>query len=393
MKAFYFDCFAGVSGDMVIGSLLDLGANFDNLKTQLSYLDIKGWNVTTSDVMKNGIRGMKFDVHLDDHDHTHRNLNDIISIIERTELSDTIKSDSIHIFEIIAEAEARVHGREISEVHFHEVGAVDSIIDIVGAAICFEELSPDRVISSSVNTGSGFTGSMHGTIPVPAPATIEILKGIPSYSSGIMSELATPTGVAILKYYCDEFGNMPVMTVDKTGYGAGSRDLDIPNLLRVTEGVPEEKVKRYIRDSVIKIEANIDDMNPEFYDYLMEKLFQMGALDVYIHNIHMKKNRPGTLLCVLAGTGDLDLFSDFIFRETTTAGLRYLPYNRYKLKSYNEIIQTGYGDVSVKILEDMEGVHTVSPEYEDCKRLAIEKNIPLRKVYDEAKYIALKKFS
>jgi len=386
MKVLYFDCFAGISGDMIIGALLDAGLDFDFLNNELGKLKLNGYELTADKVLKNSISGTKFNVKVSEKEHHHRNLQDISSIIKNSGLDEDIKKHCADIFGSVAEAEARMHGTKIDKVHFHEVGAVDSIIDIAGSVIGLKALGVDRIYASEVHIGRGFTGSMHGTIPVPAPATVELLKGIPVYSRGIPFELTTPTGAAVIRHFCKNFGPVPDINIFSTGYGAGSRDLEIPNLLRVIIGEATGDNTGF--DSAVMIETGIDDMNPEYYEYIFEKLFSSGALDVFLVPVIMKKSRPGIILNVLTTEEKLSIVSEIIFSETTTSGLRINRVQRNKLFREQKKVSTDYGDILVKVNRTAEKTITVSPEYEDCKKAAKNKNVPLKAVYDAAKKAA-----
>ena len=285
MKIAYFDCFSGISGDMILGSLIDAGADFSEIEKDLSKLNLKNYNLYIKQVQKNGITGTKFDVDISDDKHS-RNFKDIKDLIEKSSLEVDVKNISIKIFQTLAEVEAKIHGKEIEDVHFHEVGAVDSIIDIVGTLFGIEFLGITSISSSSLPLGSGFTKTGHGTIPIPAPATIALLKGVPVYDSGLKHELVTPTGAALVKELAGAFGSMPSMIVDSVGYGVGSRDLpDRPNLIRIILG--EEQSEKQV-ETVVILEANLDDTSPEWSGFLMDRLFEAGALDVIFSPIQMK---------------------------------------------------------------------------------------------------------
>ncbi len=381
MKKAYFDCFAGVSGDMIVGAFLDAGADFSHLETELAKLDIQGYKITCEKCIKKNISASKFNVKVIS-DQPHRSLSSIIKIIENSTLHPAVKYNAISIFKIIGKAEALVHNADIETIHFHEIGGVDSIIDICGAAICFHEAGIESAVSSPINTGSGSVVTAHGTLPVPAPATAEILKNIPVYSTGIMSELTTPTGAAILKHYCQEFSPLPEMKITSAGYGAGTKNFDIPNVLRLFIG--DDKKSYAADDEVAEIEASIDNMNPEFYSYLFELLLSEGALDVSVISAVMKKNRPGHILKILAAKENSDKIAEIVFRETTTSGLRINIVRRKILERSFKIIETKYGEILVKI-HTMNGVPvTISPEYEDCKKAAADNKVPLKYVYNEA---------
>ena len=298
MKIAYFDCFSGISGDMILGALTDLSNDLTFIQGELKKLGLKGYSLSHRKVKRGVIETTKVDVAGSKKLSSETNLNDILKIIKNSSLSEEIKNDSIKIFRRLAKAEAVVHGTTVNQVHFHEVGAIDSIVDIVGSVIGLHHLNISKIVSSPLNTGSGFVKCDHGTLPVPAPAVVELLKGFPCYSSGIQKELTTPTGAAIITTLADKFSPMPKLKVDKVGYGAGDAELkELPNALRIILGEPSSR--RESREDLFVLETNIDDMNPEFYDLVMEKLFQAGAVDVFLTPIIMKKNRPATKLSIL----------------------------------------------------------------------------------------------
>ncbi len=382
MKILYFDCFSGISGDMVLGAFIDLGISIDYLRKELTKLNLDGWEIKSKKVLKKGISATQVEV-ATKQERKHRKLEDIVKIINSSSLSEKIKKDSIEIFRIIAEAEAKIHGTTINNIHFHEAGATDSIIDIIGVAVCIDYFKPEKILYSEINTGSGIVKCAHGLLPVPAPATAEILKGM-KICSRFEGELTTPTGAAILKHFA-EYGNLQNFKTEKTGYGAGKQECKHPNVLRIFLGNQGNS-----KDIVNVIETNIDDMNPEFYDYIIERLLKSGALDVYITNIQMKKNRPGIKLTVIAKEAETDKIIKIIFEETTTLGVRIYKTKRIKEKREIRIAKTKYGDVEVKIGKFENHIATISPEYESCKKTALEKNIPIKDIYDEAKEIIKK---
>jgi hypothetical protein len=380
MKKAYFDCFAGASGDMIIGAFLDAGFNFLLLEKELSKLDIHGYSLSYEKCLKNNISATRFHVNISS-DHSHRSLSTITNIISGSTLHPEVKNNAISIFNIIGTAEAGIHNTDIEKIHFHEIGGVDSIIDICGAAVCFHESGISHAMSSPINTGSGFIEAAHGVLPVPAPATAEILKGIPVYSNGTMAELTTPTGAAIIKHYCKDFSRLPGIKIESIGYGAGTKNLNIPNVLRMFIG--EEEQNYAFDDEVTEIEASIDDMNPEFYSHLFEQLIAKGALDISVIPAVMKKNRPGNILKILTPNEKSDLIAEIVFRETTTSGLRINTVRRKILERTSVTVETKYGGIRVK-LHRMNGVTiTASPEYEDCRKAAIEKKVSLKDVYNE----------
>ncbi|WP_035213873.1 nickel pincer cofactor biosynthesis protein LarC [Desulfitobacterium hafniense] len=387
MKAAYLDCFSGVSGDMLLGALVDAGLDFNLLQRDLAGLDLDEYELYEQKVLKQGIRGTQIHVHSLE-GHVHRHLSDIQAIIGRSALPPQVKEKSLEIFTRLGKAEAKIHGTDIEQIHFHEVGAVDAIVDIVGAVIGFWRLGIEKMFASPIHVGKGFVKAAHGLLPVPAPATLELLTGVPIYAQDVEGELATPTGAAIVTAYCREFGAFPKIRVERVGYGAGVKDLTIPNLLRLTVGelADEDKGQEGIREGeALTLEVNIDDMNPECYDYLFEKLFQAGAMDVYIQTIQMKKNRPAVLLTVQTPYNKLEEMRRILFQETTTIGLRVYPIKKYMLPYELLTVETNYGSAKVKVAF-MEGrACTVSPEYEDCRRLARLTGEPLKQIYEEIK--------
>lgn len=381
MKKAYFDCFAGISGDMITGAFIDSGFDFSLLEKELRKLNIEGCILSRGKTIKKGISATKFDVSFTS-GQPHRSLASIIKLIEDSALHPVVKSNAISVFRIIGEAESRIHGIEIEKVHFHEIGAVDSIIDICAAAICFHQTGIDSVTSSPINTGSGTVKTAHGILPVPAPATAEILKGIPVYSSGIQGELTTPTGAAIIRHYSRGFSDLPGIKIESVGYGAGTKDFEIPNVLRIFIG--SDNADSSTDDQVTELEASIDDMNPEYFSYLFELLLAEGALDVSVIPAVMKKNRPGHILKILAHEEKADNIAGIVFRETTTSGLRVNTVRRKVLERESMSVETQYGPVRVKI-HRINGIPvTFSPEYEDCRRGASEYRVSLKKVYNEA---------
>ncbi len=382
MRIAYFDCFAGASGDMILGALIDAGMDITLLRNELDKLNLSDYSIHAEKDTKKGLSGTKFDVNVS-HDHHHRGLQDIVKIIDGSGLNGSIKDKSKNIFQRLAEAEAKIHNKSVNDIHFHEVGAVDAIVDVVGAVIGLESLGINSVIVSRIHVGTGSLQCAHGTLPVPPPATLELLKNIPIYSTGIESELVTPTGAAILSTLSEGSGPLPSMRIDKTGYGLGSRDLTIPNIIRLIIG---EKIEKHGGDTVQLIETNIDDMNPQFYEYIMESLFANGAKDVFLTPIIMKKNRPGVVLSVLASPDLIDALIEIIFQETTTLGVRISEIKKRQVMEREiQTISTPWGEARVKI-RMMSGQHmTAAPEYDDCKKLAQKNNIPIREVFDYIK--------
>ena len=384
MKILYFDCFSGVSGNMILGAMVDAGIDIKALKKELKKLDLHSYSLKVSKVKRKGIKGTKVDVIVDKKKHLHHtHYKDIKRLIERSKLSKKIKEDSLAIFKNIAEAEAKIHRTSVDNVHFHEVGAVDSIVDVVGASICISLLNSDITLSSPINTGKGMVKTEHGLLPVPAPATTEMLKGFPSYSSDIEFELATPTGVGIITAMAKASNTIPVMKTNVIGYGAGSKDFsDSPNLLRIMIG---EGYSPSEQDSITVIESNIDDMNPQFYDHIMNRIFDAGALDVFLTPIIMKKNRPAVKITLLSENDNVNKLADILLKETTSFGLRMYKTERIKLEKEIKTVKTEYGSTKVKIGKKNGKIINIAPEYEDCKRIANERGISIREVYEKVK--------
>jgi len=382
----YFDCFSGISGDMTLGALVDLGVPIEWLKDQLGRLPLQNFDVTVTSVHRNGIHAKLVHVAADD-DNTSRNFSQIRALIENSPLTDRVKSTSLKIFIKLAEAEARIHGCSLEEVHFHEVGGVDAIVDIVGTALGLEYLAIEKIIASPIPLGKGFVTCSHGKLPVPVPATLGILKDLPVYGTTIPHELVTPTGAAIISASAQGFAAMPNMIIRKTGYGAGQRDLaDQPNLLRIILG-SEPRAEtglsaEFQEDRIEIIETSIDDMNPELFGHLMDRLFEDGALDVCWIPIHMKKNRPGTMLQVLCKRDKRNILIHRILSESTTLGVRYYESRRRLLWRDQLEVETSYGKLAVKRVKDPQGTIRIIPEYEVCQRIARERDLPLRIVYD-----------
>ncbi len=389
-RTVYFDCFSGISGDMVLGALVDLGVDLKTIRKGLAELGVKGYKLTSHRATRNGISGTKVDVVIErstkKHHHHSRSYNDIKKLIKKSDLPEKVKLDAIEIFHRIGKAEAQVHRTTLNKIHFHEVGAVDSIVDIVGGALGMSLLNADQIYSSPLNTGEGMVKCAHGTLPVPAPATLKLLKGIPCYSNGIKKELTTPTGAALIGYYAEEFRSQPNMIIQDAGYGAGGHELkDGPNLLRVVLG----EMKGASDTHPMKvIETSIDDMNPEFYEHVMDELFKAGAVDIFFTPIHMKKNRPGTLLSALVPEESFDSAARIILTETSTFGIRHYDVNRTVLDREERTVKTSFGKVRVKVGSLSGSVLRISPEYEDCRKIARRKKIPLKNIYEEAVRLA-----
>ncbi len=379
MRIAYFDCFSGISGDMILGALIDLGVSSKELEKELKKLNIPAFKLEVKNVKKQGIGGVGVEVVTKDK--RERRLKDILQIIAKSSLDKDIKESAKKIFTRLNDAEAQVHREHKEHMHFHELGMLDTIVDVVGAVVGIKKLGIERIYSSPLHLGTGFVKCVHGTLPIPAPATAELLKGIPVYNKDIKAELVTPTGAVLITSLAEKFGDMPRMKVEKIGYGAGHKDLPIPNLLRVMVGEMDED---YEQDTVSLIQTNIDDMNPQICGYLMEKLFEEGALDVWFTPIQMKKNRPAICLSVLAERDDVNSLCDMIFSESTTIGVRISEVKRMKLARETKTIKTKYGQVNIKIGRAGKVVKNISPSYDDCKKLAQKLNIPLKDILEEA---------
>jgi hypothetical protein len=396
MKLAYFDCFSGISGDMTLGALVDAGCPVELLRGELRGLDVPGWELTAEKVWKNGMAATYVTVKTEDPS-KHRSLSAILEILEKSTLAAGVRERAGAIFRKLGEAEARVHDVELEKIHFHEVGAVDAIVDIVGACIGFAELGIERFACSALNVGGGTAKMAHGVLPVPAPATARLLQGAPTYSNGVQKELVTPTGAAIVATLCGSFGPQPPMSVSAIGYGAGTADLEgQPNVLRIMigeavgAGKGEEKSAQAeacatgFDEEIVVIEANLDDMNPQIYGYFLEKALGVGALDVYTTPVQMKKNRPGTLLTVLCKPGDTEALMNLIFVETTTFGARSYRAQRRVLPREWVSVRTSLGEVRIKVSRVNGHIRHAVPEYEDCRKLAEEKKVPLQVVIAEA---------
>jgi hypothetical protein len=382
----YFDCFSGISGDMTLGAMIDLGAPLPWLRESLAALPLSGFAIAVKDVEYNGIQAKRVEVDAAG-DHHHRHFADIRALIAESPLPEPVKSTAQSIFRRLAEAEAGVHGCSPEEVHFHEVGAVDAIVDIVGTALCLYRLGITAVAAAPVPNGRGFVDCRHGRLPVPAPATVAILKGVPTYGTEVEYELTTPTGAAIISTVAKTFGPMPPITVSGVGYGAGRRNLAPgPNLLRVMLGERSadrfEVKNEFMQDQVVVAESSIDNMNPEIFGFLMDRLFAEGALDVAWVPIQMKKNRPGTMLQVICRREQLSSIVRCILTETTSLGVRYHEAGRYVVERDLITFESSFGPVALKRIRYPHGEVRLAPEYDVCKRIALEKSVPLRTVYE-----------
>lgn len=381
MKTLYLDCQAGISGDMTVGALLDLGVPLDHLRAELGKLELPAgsYELSTSRTERLHMPALKFDVAVHDH-HTHRHYAGIDAMIAASGLSYQVKEQSRLIFRTLAEAEARVHGVEIEQVHFHEVGAVDSIVDIVAAAICLQYLQIEQIYASALPLGSGFVETAHGRLPVPAPATADLLRGLPLHCDCGPGERVTPTGAAILVALAGKFGQQPLMRLERVGSGAGGRDFpDCPNILRAFLGQPAADNRQ--DNDIIVVETNIDDSTPELLGYTMERLLEEGALDVFFTPIQMKKNRPGVMVSFLCHHDQLDRLSGLLLVETSAIGLRYYRADRIIMQRRVVEQQTEFGPVRFKQVIDADGkILRASPEYDDCRRIAREHGLPCRDV-------------
>ena len=377
MKVAYFDCFAGISGDMTLGALVDAGLSFAALKSELDKLSVREFTLSQRRVEKHGIAGTKIDVNARE-GHVHRHLKDVLEIINNSAISASAKEKAARVFQKLAEAEAKIHGTTIEAVHFHEVGAVDAIVDVVGAIVGLELLEIEAIYASKFRFGSGHTRGAHGAMPVPVPAVVEMTKGFPSERTDIPYELVTPTGAALLTALASNIGETIQLRTESTGYGAGTRDVEqVPNLLRVEIG---ELVSDPRTDFPVLLETNIDDMTPEIYGYLIDRLLEAGARDAFLTPVIMKKGRPGIQLTVLADPNKETELTELIFSETTTLGIRRLPVQRHILERRTDTVQTPYGPIRVKIA-DIGGKQRITPEYDDCARIAREKQVPILDVY------------
>ena len=381
MTVLYFDCFSGAAGDMILGSLIDAGVPLDAVRRALGTLAIEPDMVWTERVNRAGVTATKFCVKGEDggeHAHPHRHLKGVYQLIDGSALTDSGKTRAKELFERLGRAEAEIHGITVDKVHLHEVGAVDSIIDIVGSVFALEYLGIDEIVSSPLNVGSGTVTAAHGVYPVPAPATLRLLEGAPIYSGRQQAELVTPTGALLVSSYAREYGPVPSMRVQKIGYGAGTRDFkDTPNVLRVLVGDSDRTASA---TTVVVIECEIDDMNPQIFGVLMDRLLAEGALDVFYTPVQMKKNRPGTLLTIVAPPERRERLASTVFTETTTIGLRYREMQRECLDRETVVVETPLGPVRFKIARRGGDVVNASPEFDDCARIATERGLPLKDV-------------
>ena len=390
LRAAYFDCYSGISGDMILGALVDLGVDPRKIRKALKTLDLKGYKLKTSRVQRGLIAGTKVQVRLTKSSHhPARKYSDIKKLIADSDLSSTAKKNSLEIFKRIAQVEAAIHDTTMEKIHFHEIGAVDSIVDIVGGVVAIESLKLDKIYASPLNVGEGFVQCDHGCLPVPAPATLKLLQGIPVFSNGIKKELTTPTGAAMIGFYADKFGSLPAMKIVGDGYGAGDHIIaEMPNMLRVVLG----EISAESDEELVLIETNIDDMNPEFYEGTMESLFKVGALDVYLTPIIMKKSRPANKISVLSSETDRQAMTEILLHETSSFGVRYFRIGRTVLEREMKTVNISWGSVRIKIGKFNGKVIQISPEYEDCKKIAYKEKVPVKQVYEESHSQAIKLF-
>lgn len=382
MRTAYIDCQTGASGNMILGALLDAGMELKALKVELAKLPVRGYRLKVSKVSKAGIVGTYLDVEVTGR-HRERRLADILALIRRSALGSGVKDTASKVFRSLARAEARAHGTTAEKVHFHEVGAVDCLVDVVGSAVGLKLLGIERVQVSPLNLGKGTIQCAHGILSVPAPGTSYLLKGVPVYQDELQGELVTPTGAAILTTIAQGFGPLPKMKVSAIGYGAGTLDLPRPNLLRVLIGETEKGV--FEADQVVLLETNLDDLNPQFYDHVMDLLFKRGALDVFLVPIQMKKNRPGVNFSVLSRLEDADALTRCLLKETSTLGVRRKEMERICLQRETKTVRTAWGPVPVKVARWGSEVLNYAPEYEACRKLAVRHGVPLKRIYEEAK--------
>lgn len=382
MRIAYFDCIAGASGDMILGALVDAGLPLATLRERLAGLPLDGFELAASRVSKHGFSATQVEVRVSD-TAACRHLPDIEAIVRDAALPPSIRERAIAIFRRMGTVEAGIHGVALEQVHLHELGGVDTIVDVVGALVGLEALGVERVVVSPLPLARGWTHGAHGAIPLPAPATLALLQGVPVVGSAVEAETVTPTGAAVLVSLAAAFGPLPPLQIASVGYGAGARDLPIPNLLRVVIGEAMDAVVG-VSESLVLLETNIDDMNPEFFDHVVERLLEAGALDVFLSPVQMKKNRPATLLTVLCPPDLAATLTNLVFAETSTLGIRESHVRRHCLERTADAVTTAYGEVRVKVARWGAGRARVKPEYEDCRRLARQHGVPLRDVYRAA---------
>jgi pyridinium-3,5-bisthiocarboxylic acid mononucleotide nickel chelatase len=383
MKIAYFDCLAGASGDMILAALLDAGLTETSLREGLKALQLDTFDLTIQTVLKNGFRATQLQVKTLQ-ESPPRRLEEIYSILQASRLEAGIREKAGQIFERLASVEAGIHGKSPAEVHLHELSADDTVVDVVGALVGIQELGIERIVCSPLPLGRGFVQSAHGPLPLPAPATLELLQGVPVFGSQAEFELVTPTAAVLLTTLAHEFGVIPSMRLERVGYGAGQRDLPNPNLLRVILGTMPSVDSAAGVETLYLLETNLDDFNPQFYEQIFQHLFEAGAVDVFLTPIQMKKNRPGSLLSLLCSPGNVEALEAILFNETSTLGVRRRMLERRALPRTTREIQTPWGTVRIKIARLGEGILKAAPEYEDCRLLAEQYNLPVREVYLEA---------
>jgi hypothetical protein len=404
MRLAYFDCPSGASGDMILGALVDAGVPFEALERELAGLGVAGYRLERSEVMKAGFRATKVDVHLAGYDRDpgymgraadpgphrhepagHRGLGEILAIFERSRLAPVVRDMASRVFRRLAEAEARVHGTTPDRVQFHDVGAVDAIVDVTGSCIGLHLLGIEAVHFGALPVGGGFIDGPHGRIPVPGPATAELLKGFPTLDTGIRRELVTPTGAAILTTLAAGAGAMPAMRVTAVGYGAGTMDLETPNVLRLFVGEAPLASVTAPTETIVQVETTVDDMSPQLYEPLLERLLEAGALDVWLTPVIMKRSRPGVVLTALCEPGRVADLSRLLFEESPTIGVRWTAYQRSRLEREMVRLDTAYGPVTFKVSRLEGRVVTVTPEFEEVRRIARDKGLPVREVLEQAR--------
>lgn len=391
MKTAYLDCIAGASGDMLLGALIDSGLPISTLEAELAKLGISDFHLQVSKVSKNGFGATKVDVHAHD-DAPERRLRDIREIVENSAVSEPVKLRAMRVFTRICEVEAAIHGTSVDEVHLHEVGAVDAIVDVVGVLAGFELLGIQKVVVSPVPLGRGFVSGAHGQIPLPAPAALALLKGAPVYGSPINKELVTPTGAALLVELADAWGKLPSMTLQEVGYGAGTRDMVIPNVLRILIGDCKGVESPWLTETVTVLETHLDNDRGEALGHTMQRLMAEGALDVVTMPAQMKKDRPAHVMKVLAKPEDADRLETILFEETSTLGIRRTDTRRDALRREIHTLETRFGPIRVKVAELPSGALRASPEYEDCHQAALLHKVPLQVVTREAEHLAAHQF-
>jgi hypothetical protein len=383
-RVVYFDCPSGASGDMILGALVDAGVPVEALRAELGKLNLAGWTLEAREVRRGAFRATKVDVVLDDAvAQPHRHLREITGILEASALPAAVVEQATRIFTRLAEAEARVHGSSVDEVHFHEVGAVDAIVDVAGAVVGLRLLGVDAVHVSALPVGGGFAESAHGRMPVPGPGTVELLRGFPVVDTGVRAELLTPTGAAILTTLAAGVGRMPDLTLERVGYGAGAKDLPgTPNVLRCFVG---QAAGAAVTETIVQVETTIDDMSPQLYEPLLERLLEAGALDVFLTPVIMKRSRPGTVLTALCPPERVDTLARVLFAESSTLGVRWTPMTRDRLEREMVTIATAYGALPFKVSRLDGRVVTVTPEFADVVRIARDRSLPVREVLEQAR--------